>query len=153
MRYFCLITFGYELKETELSALRCCQSAGRVLARCFQSVSSFADVFADRRLANPPKPLKNTVFRMEARVGIVQQRLANAMKLCPFCRVIQHFCESMFHYVSPWFVSHFVSQPKGALLSAVVSAPRLGLEAYSPRRIHALCRERIPFSFRLSSRT
>jgi len=47
MRYFCLITFGYELKETVISALRCCQSAGRVLVRCIQSVSSFADVFAD----------------------------------------------------------------------------------------------------------
>jgi len=75
----------------------------------FYWVSKVADVSADSRLAIPPKCLMHPHQDMEARVGIVQLCLANAVRLCPFYRVIQHFCESMFHYFSLWFVSHFVS--------------------------------------------
>ena len=71
MRYFCLITFlSYELRETGMSALRCCQRVSAVLNWCSDSVSNFADVFADSRLVNPHKCLMHTHQELEARVGI-----------------------------------------------------------------------------------
>ena len=44
---------------------------------------------------------------LEARVGIGLRWPDCRDRIAPFYRALQHFCATLVHYFSPWFVSHF----------------------------------------------